>query len=172
MARTRRPRCGSWCPPGGQTRRDPTAPPARLWPKPAPMEAATWATVTGPGNSRLEPSGNSMEIMGNLQDYLECARSQAARDMKKARWTPRFLNDNRKTKAAASRLDLGRGEGSGRSSRVITGSAFLRFLPVAQGAPKPGANSPIVAASTHLCLIPMPMPPGRMYAGVARGSLW
>ena len=28
--------------------------------KPAPMEAATSATVTGPGNSRLEPSGSVM----------------------------------------------------------------------------------------------------------------
>jgi hypothetical protein len=45
------------------TKRSPTLPPKAALAKPAPMEAATSATVTGPGNWRCEPSGSVMLTM-------------------------------------------------------------------------------------------------------------
>src|SRR6218665_932750 len=38
--------------------------------RPGPIDAATSATVTGPGNARCEPSGSVMGIMG--EDFLFC----------------------------------------------------------------------------------------------------
>src|SRR6185436_9815325 len=86
--------------------------------RPGPMEAATSATVTGPGNSRYEPSGSVIWIMG------------IAREKTKKRGGSRaFLGipGTRLSARATFRPSAGR-EPFGGSSRCHNHDAFLALV--------------------------------------------